>query len=89
MSADFHLSMAGLPAILRDFLSKLPLLGGQQQQQQTLDIDLFIRHMKSVVLPPRPTAEEIVPLFDDGAAELAGQTRLPYKRNLVLIFDVL
>ena len=27
MSAEFHISMAGLPAILRDLLAKLPLLG--------------------------------------------------------------
>ena len=37
MSAEFHISMAGLPAILRDLLAKLPLLG---TQQQTPDVDV-------------------------------------------------
>lgn len=54
MSTDFHLSMAGLPLILRDLVAKLPpsLIGIQP------DVDGFIRHMKNVILPPRPAADE-------------------------------
>lgn len=55
MSTDFHLSMAGLPLILRDLIAKLPpsLIGIQP------DADGFIRHMKSVILPPRPAVDEV------------------------------
>ena len=54
MGAEFHLSMSGLPVVLRDLLSKLPSHTGPMP-----DIDGFVRHMKSIVLPPRP-ADEIM-----------------------------
>jgi hypothetical protein len=53
MSAEFHLSLAGLPIILRDLLSKLPLHNGNSP-----DIDCFVRHIKSITLPPRPSVED-------------------------------
>jgi hypothetical protein len=49
MSTEFHLSLAGLPVILRDLLGRLPFHSGPLP-----DIDGFIRHMKGVILPPRP-----------------------------------
>lgn len=49
MSTEFHLSMAGLPVILRDLLAKLPFHAGPLP-----DIEGFVRHMKGVILPPRP-----------------------------------
>lgn len=55
MGADFHLSAAGLPTQLRDLLSKLPPHNGP-----ALDIDVFVRHMKGVTLPPRPAVDEAV-----------------------------
>ena len=59
MSTEFHLSMTGLPSVARDFLSKLPLASAPALPP---DIELFIRHMKNVILPPRPSSSE-----DDGA----------------------
>jgi hypothetical protein len=53
MSAEFHLSLAGLPVILRDLLSKLPLHNGNFP-----DIECFVRHIKSITLPPRPSVED-------------------------------
>jgi len=53
MSTEFHLSLAGLPAILRDLLAKLPFHSGPLP-----DVDGFVRHVKSVILPPRPEPEE-------------------------------
>jgi hypothetical protein len=53
MSTEFLLSMAGLPLILRDLLTKLPLYTGTP-----LNSDGFIRHMRGVVMPPRPAVEE-------------------------------
>lgn len=49
MSTEFHLSLAGLPVILRDLLGRLPFHSGPLP-----DVDGFIRHMKGVILPPRP-----------------------------------
>jgi len=49
--------MAGLPALLRDLLSKLPPLGPQQPPQE---VEGFLRFMKSVVLPPRPSEEAVL-----------------------------
>ena len=54
MSTEFHLSLAGLPVILRDLLAKLPFHSGPAP-----DVDGFVRHMKSVILPPRPAPEDI------------------------------
>jgi hypothetical protein len=54
MSSEFHLSLSGLPVILRDFLTQLPPnFGGQP------DYDGFIRHMKTVILPPRPQVSQL------------------------------
>ena len=52
MSTEFHLSLAGLPVILRDLLGRLPFHSGPLP-----DLDGFIRHMKGVILPPRPEPE--------------------------------
>lgn len=59
MSADFHLSLAGLPVVLRNLLSKLPFHSGPSP-----DYDGFIRHVKNIILPPRPeeVADEAVGL---------------------------
>lgn len=56
MSTEFHLSLAGLPAILRDLLAKLPFHSGPLP-----DIDGFVRHVKSVILPPRPEPDDSAP----------------------------
>lgn len=71
MSTEFHLSLAGLPAILRDLLAKLPFHSGPLP-----DVDGFVRHVKSVILPPRPEPEENSPeememalLGEDGLAQ--------------------
>ena len=64
MSTEFHLSMAGLPAILRDLLAKLPFHVGPLP-----DVDAFVRHMKSAVLPPRPAEED-----SKAAADLEAKT---------------
>jgi hypothetical protein len=53
MSTEFHLSLAGLPVILRDLLAKLPF-----HQGPLPDVDGFVRHVKSVILPPRPEPED-------------------------------
>jgi hypothetical protein len=53
MSTEFHLSLAGLPVILRDLLAKLPFHSGPLP-----DTEGFIRHMKGVILPPRPEPED-------------------------------
>lgn len=53
LNAEFQLSLAGLPLILRDLLSRLPSHSGPSP-----DIDLFVRHLKSITLPPRPSQEE-------------------------------
>ena len=49
MGSDFHMSLSGLPVLLRDFLAQLPPFSGAQP-----DYDGFVRHMKTVILPPRP-----------------------------------
>ena len=59
MSTEFHLSLAGLPSILRGLLAKLPFHSGPPP-----DIDGFIRHMKGVILPPRPAPEESITAVD-------------------------
>lgn len=71
MSTEFHLSLAGLPAILRDLLAKLPFHSGPLP-----DVDGFVRHVKSVILPPRPEPEEssaeeleVAVLGEDGDAQ--------------------
>jgi hypothetical protein len=56
-SIDTHLS--GVPALLREFLSKLPI-----HTTQPPDFSGFIRNMRSIVLPPRPA----VVAQDTGAA---------------------
>jgi hypothetical protein len=53
-SADFHLALAGLPVQLRDLLLKLP----PATTSAGPDVDYFLRHMKTVTLPPRPAVEE-------------------------------
>eukprot|EP01039_Chlorochromonas_danica_P004320 gene4320-4741_t len=53
ISSDFHFSMAGLPHPLRELLLKLPHQMGLVQP----DIEAFVRHMKTVTLPPRPAAD--------------------------------
>ena len=55
LSAEFQLSMSGLPSVARDFLARLPLAAAPVREGE---IDVFIRHMKSVILPPRPSSEE-------------------------------
>lgn len=42
----------GVPSILRDFIGKLPALVGPAP-----DIDTFLRHIRNVILPPRPPEE--------------------------------
>jgi hypothetical protein len=49
--ADGHLS--GVPALLREFLSRLPGHSGP-----AIDADAFIKHIKGIILPPRPSTEE-------------------------------
>ena len=44
-------NLLGVPPILREFLSKLPT----QYVGQLPDIQGFIRHLKNMVLPPRPS----------------------------------
>eukprot|EP01034_Spumella_vulgaris_P021620 gene21620-27659_t len=68
MSAEFHLSLAGLPVILRDLLSKLPLHNGQPP-----DIDCFVRHVKSITLPPRPSVEDVPDSVDTDRLEGEGK----------------
>ena len=46
-------NLLGVPPILREFLSKLP----GQYIGQLPDIQGFIRHLKNMVLPPRPATE--------------------------------
>lgn len=65
LGAEFQLSLAGLPLILRDLLNRLPLHNGPAP-----DLDLFLRQMKSVTLPPRPLVDEPSPSED--ASEEAG-----------------
>ena len=55
LSAEFQLSMSGLPSVARDFLARLPLAAAPVREGE---IEVFIRHMKSVILPPRPSSEE-------------------------------
>jgi hypothetical protein len=54
LNSDFYLSLSSLPGILRTFVTQLPPLIGAHP-----DFDGFIRHMKSVVLPPRPEPIDI------------------------------
>ncbi|KAJ1425454.1 hypothetical protein B484DRAFT_420154 [Ochromonadaceae sp. CCMP2298] len=54
MSTEFHLSMVGLPVLLRNLLAKLPFHSGPPP-----DIDGFVRHVKSIILPPRPEPEDL------------------------------
>ncbi len=65
MSTEFHLSLAGLPVILRDLLAKLPFHTGPLP-----DVDGFVRHMKSVILPPRPAPEDHSPTEESDLAVL-------------------
>ncbi len=53
MGAEFQLSLVGLPLIVRDLLNRLPLHNGPAP-----DLDVFLRHVKGLTLPPRPSAEE-------------------------------
>lgn len=46
-------NLLGVPPILREFLSKLPV----QYVGQLPDIQGFIRHLKNMVLPPRPATD--------------------------------
>lgn len=59
MSTKFNQSLSGLPMILRDLLSKLPTHIGPVP-----DIDGFIRHMKSMILPPRPSIDDNIMMID-------------------------
>jgi len=59
MSTKFNQSLSGLPMILRDLLSKLPTHIGPVP-----DIDGFIRHMKSMILPPRPSIDDNTMMID-------------------------
>ena len=59
MSTKFNQSLSGLPMILRDLLSKLPTHIGPVP-----DIDGFIRHMKSMILPPRPSVDDNIMMMD-------------------------
>jgi hypothetical protein len=63
MSTEFHLSMAGLPAIIRDLLAKLPLHSGPPP-----DVDGFVRHVKGVIMPPRPSPEDELDLLAASSA---------------------
>lgn len=60
MSTKFNQSVSGLPIILRDLLSKLPTHIGPVP-----DIDGFIRHMKSMILPPRPSVDDNIMMMND------------------------
>lgn len=61
LSTEFHLSLSGLPSILRDFVAQLPPhFGGQP------DCEGFLRHMKSIILPPRPQPSQSDELKADG-----------------------
>jgi hypothetical protein len=51
--ADADGDVAGVPALIREFIARLPSYSGPP-----IDMDVFIKHMKSIALPARPSIED-------------------------------
>ena len=63
LSQAEHVSLAGLPLLLRDFLLRLPQISNNAASSsggmvQAGEVDAFVRHMRGVTLPPRPAADQ-------------------------------
>jgi hypothetical protein len=76
MSTKFNQSLSGLPMILRDLLSKLPTHIGPVP-----DIDGFIRHMKSMILPPRPSIDDNIMMIDVNDVSSSGSSSDGYMKS--------
>jgi hypothetical protein len=74
MGAEFQLSLAGLPLIVRDLLNRLPLHNGPAP-----DLEVFLRHVKSLTLPPRPSVVESSASTSEGV--IAGDESLAHNSS--------
>jgi hypothetical protein len=55
VSADLEASLLGIPAVIRELLSKLPT---NTSSTPLPDVESFVKQLKNIVLPPRPSPSE-------------------------------